>query len=516
LPTENSIDPKIGIFIVRPMQRRVLFGLAIGTAIGLAAWCLMPDAVVSRRRDVDEAVYLMVARLLRHGYAPNAFFFDQFWLFPKTLGATFRIFGDSLIVGRLTVFGFSIVGVIGIAVLSYQLGARWAVPVAILAAAAEPLYLKQSRVAMSDIPSAACLTWALVLVIAFQKNRRRFWLALSGVCAAASLTLKPMAIGFVVSLVILVLIQRTQREAGRLRFDLRALAMDLLVFAAAGITTAAPFIDLLHPIDEYTRTIMFHLAERNWLAPTLADRCRALLGFTRQNIPWLGFAAVGVASLRPLPVVGSALLVGELLSTGILLQLPPWLHHYTLLVPLLVVFSVLGLDRGFIALKQTITNLRSQGTIASSTKSLAIMFVMALFIASIDLPRIVRYDHRARYPQPDHLEPALRYLEQNTAPGDYLLSDDVMIPYLANRLVPPSAINLTFAATFKFDQAGGTYLETTLRQYPLAGVIVSARYRRNPQLMSWIESNFPVSTQVGGDNPDTFVARIYSREKETR
>jgi len=57
LPTENSIDPKIGIFIVRPMQRRVLFGLGIGMAIGLAAWCLMPDAAVSRRRDLDEVVY---------------------------------------------------------------------------------------------------------------------------------------------------------------------------------------------------------------------------------------------------------------------------------------------------------------------------------------------------------------------------------------------------------------------------------------------------------------------------
>ena len=97
--------------------------------------------------------------------------------------------------------------------------------------------------------------------------------------------------------------------------------------------------------------------------------------------------------------------------------------------------------------------------IPNSSKSLAMMFVVALFITAIDLPRIVRYDYRAFYPQPDHLEPAIRYLEENTVPGDYLLSDDVMIPYLANRLVPPSAINLTFAATFKFDQKSGTYLE---------------------------------------------------------
>ena len=141
-----------------------------------------------------------------------------------------------------------------------------------------------------------------------------------------------------------------------------------------------------------------------------------------------------------------------------------------------------------------ISSLRRHAALSSSNKLLAMIFVVALFITTIDLPRIVRYDYRARYPQPDHLEPAIRYLEQNTVPGDYLLSDDVMIPYLANRLIPPSAINLIFAATFKFDQTSGTYLETTLRQYPVAGIIVSARYRRNSQLMSWIESNFPVST----------------------
>jgi hypothetical protein len=513
LPTQNSIDPKIDVFIVGPMQRRLLFGLSIGIAIGLATWCLMPDAVVSRRRDVDEAVYLMVARLLGHGYAPSTLFFDQFWLFPKTLAATFRLFGDSLIVGRFTVFGFSLVGAIGVAVVSYQLGARWAAPLSILAIALEPLYLKQSRVAMSDIPSAAFLTWALVLLIAFQKDPRRLWLALSGVCAAASLTVKPLAIGFAVSLVILLLTQRVRRDAGSLCFDLSALVIDLLVFAVFGIITAALFIDLFHPISEYRRTIMFHLAERNWLAPTAADRGRALLGFTRQNIPWLGFAAAGVASLRPLPVIAWALLAGELLSTGILLQLPPWLHHYTLLVPLLIVFSVLGVDRGFIALKQTMTDLGNQAAISKSSKPLAIIFVVALFVACVDLPWIARYDYRAVYPRPQNLEPAISYLEQNTAPGDYLLSDDVMIPYLANRLVPPSAINLTFAATFKFDQTSGTYLETTLRRYPVAGVIVSARYLRNPQLMSWIESNFPVSAQLGGDDPRTPVVRIYSREK---
>ena len=495
------------------MQRRVLLVLGIALATGLAAWYLMPDAVVSRRRDIDEGVYLMVARLLNRGYSSSTFFFDQFWLFPRTLVEVFRWFGDSLVVARLTVFGFSLVGLIGMALLSYQVGARWTAPVAILCGAVEPIYLRQSREVIADVPSAACLIWSLVFLLAFQKRGRRLWLVASGAWAGASLIIKPVAIGFAIAFVVLLFIRRARREADGPRFDVAGLTIDLLVFVAAGAIVAAPFADLLHPIEEYRRTICFHLAERNWLVSTAMDRWSALLGFTRRNIPWLAFAAAGIAALRPFRAAVSVLLAGELISTAILLQLPPWMNHYTLLVPVLIVFSIIGLERGVIALKQTIADLRRDRAI-TSRRLLAMIFVAALLITCADLPWIVRYDRRALHPPPDGLEAVVRYLQENTDPGDYLLSDDVMMPYLANRLVPPSAINLSFAATFKFDQTSGTRLETTLRQYSVAGIIASARYLRNPRLMSWIEANFPASTTIRADDTDRVIAHIYRREKE--
>ncbi len=496
------------------MKRRFLVALGIALATGFAAWCLMPDTVVARRgMDPDEAVYLMVARLLNGGHPSSSFFFDQFWLFPKTLAAAFRLFGDSLVVGRLTVFGFSLAGLIGIAVLSHQVGAKWAAPVAILCGAVEPLYLKQSRVAMSDVPSAACMVWALASLLAFQKSRCRFFVVLSGACAAASLVMKPLAIGFAVPLVILLLAPRARREAGRLHLNLTASTADLFVFVAAGIITAACFVDLLHPLNEYRRTIGFHLAERNWLAGTAATRWLALVGFTRRNVPWLAFAAIGIAALRPFSIAAFALLAGELISTAVLLQMPPWLHHYVLLIPPLVVFSVLGLYHGFNALKQWIADIRGHSATSNSRRFLAMTFVGAVIVTSVDLPWIARYDHRALHPEPNNLESIIRHLEVNTALGDYLLSDDVMIPYLAHRLVPPSAINLTFAATFKFDQSSNERLDAMLRQYPVAGIIVSARFQRNAHLMSWIKANFPISTRLGGYD-DTAEACLYTRDKE--
>ena len=178
--------------------------------------------------------------------------------------------------------------------------------------------------------------------------------------------------------------------------------------------------------------------------------------------------------------------------------------------------SVIGVERGVIALKQTIADFRRDHAITDSKRLLAMIFVAALLVACADLPWIVRYDRRLLHPPPDSLEAVVRHLQENTNPGDYLLSDDVIMPYLANRLVPPSAINLSFAATFKFDQTSGTRLETTLCRYSVAGIIASARYLRNPRLTSWIEANFPASTTVRADDTDRIIARIYRREKEKK
>jgi hypothetical protein len=498
------------------MQRRVLLMLAVFAATVFAAWYMAPDAVVSRRSDIDEGVYLMVARLLNRGYATSTFFFDQFWLFPKTIAFAFRFFGDSLIVGRLVVYGFSLAGLVGVAILSYQVGARWAAPAAIVCGAIAPLYLKQSRVAMSSVPGTTCLVWALVALLVFQTTRRRFWLILGGICAGASLTITPLVIGFAVTFAILITATRAQREDGRLHFDLASLTIDALVLIAASTIAAAPFVDLLHPIEEYRRTIGFHLIERNWLASTTADRLTALGGFARQNVPWLAFAALGIAFLRPLPAAGSALLAGALASILVLLQLPPWLHHYLLLMPVLTVFSMIGLERSFIEIRRTIADIGSQRAMPGSRKVRTMSTLIALVIALVDLPWLARHNQRTIHPPTDNSRAVIRYLEENTAPNDYLLSDDAMIPYLANRLIPPSAINLSFAATFKFDQASAKHLEATLRDYPLAGVVAASRYLRNPPLMSWIEATFPVSTRVRADGSDKVIAQIYRSEREKR
>lgn len=497
------------------MRRRSLLLLTPVVTIGLAAWCLWPDTVVARNTDIDEGVYLMVARLIHCGFDTHLFFFDQFWLFPKILSTAFALFGDSLIVGRLTVFAFSLAGLVGMAMLSYQLGAGWTAAIAvILIGAIDPLYIRQSRMAMADVPATTCIVWALVFVFLFQKNRRRIWLTLSGVCVGLSIVLKPFAVGFVVTIIIALFTQRTRRENGRLKFDWAILG-DLLIVAAAAMVSAAPFVDFLHPIAEYHRTVGFHFHERNWLITRVDDRWRGLLVFSRPNVPLLVFAISGIAALRALSMPMIALLGGELVTTAILLEMPPWLHHYILILPPLIIFSVLGFNRGFAGFKHLIVELRSGWRLNFTNNWVAILFAFAVLISLIDVPWLIRYGRRARCPQPLRVDAVVQYVEQNFRPDEYLLGDDALVLYLAGRLMPPSAINFTWGDVLKFDPISFPRFVQVIRDNNVAGIIVSTRYERNPRLMSWIETNFPISTRLGAEHADELNARVYSANKQT-
>ncbi len=474
----------------------------------------MPNRVIARNTDLDEGAYLMVARLLHHGYDTHAFFFDQFWLFPKIITAGFALFGDSLMVGRLIVFVFSLAGLIGVALLSFQLGGRWMVAVAaILIGAIDPLYILGSRMTLADVPAMTCIVWALIFIFLFTTRRSRIWIGLSGLLAGASLVLKPFALGFGVTILIVLLDQRIEREDGRLKLD-RAIFTDLLVFGAAIILVAMPFGNFLHPIDEYQRVIGFHWAERNWMIKRVDDRWRGLVAFGRLNIPLLLFGISGVIALRPLSVSLMALLAGELVTTGILLEMPPWVHHYILILPPLIVFAALGFNRGIDDIKQTIADWRNGERSTPMGKWVAILFGGAMLVTLIDLAWVIKYDRQARFPEPLQVNDVVHYTDDRFQPNQYLMSDDALVPYLAGRLIPPSAINFVFGDVMKFNRPSLLQFEQIVHDNHIAGVITTTRYPRNPQLMSWLDQTFPMSVDVGTKRHDELTARVYSGKQQ--
>lgn len=509
----NALPPRLDV-----SRANLVWLLAIGLALALAARYFLINLMLPESLNPDEGVYLMVARLLGRGYSYNSFFFDQFFLFPQILAAAFRLFGDSAETGRLTVVVFSVAGLLGLAVLARQLGAKWAALLVIVFAAVNHYYLLQSRFAMTDVPSAALMLWALVSMLAFRASGRRVWLAASAAFCVLSLLAKPLTLGLAVPLGYWMLSRRVARVNGRWTFDLRAFVGDAVVLAVVGLLTAAPFLDILNLPGEYARTVGFHWDEKDYYAPTQAMRQLALVSFVSENRMWLGLAAVGAftASWRR-PTLAVPLLVGQALSVILLLQLPPWRNHYMLLTPLVALFAAIGAQDGLAALVSVVRRRRAaaSGTAGRArgrerlALPVALAFLAALALFARDVPQLERYNLAVLFEPAQNATPLARYLRKNLGSDAFLISDDPMVVYLAGALLPPSAINLPYVSTFGFSQIARAKLEESVARYRVQAIVVTGPYKQSAALMQWIQARFPVTSQAGGGASDITYGQIY-------
>jgi hypothetical protein len=502
----------------RPFALRDLFFPAtVLVALFLAFLYLRINLMLPESADPDEGVYLMVARLLNVGYGYNTFYFDQFWLFPQIVATAFRLFGDSAETGRLTVVAFSLFGLLGMALLARQIGFQWAAPLGIVLGVVNHYYLAQSRYAMTDVPSAALMLWSLVCVLQFTARKQRVWLALGGAFCAASLLIKPLAVGFAVPLAIWILAARIERAQTRWHVAWRALVLDGVAFGAGGILLAAPFVDLFDLRGEFIRTVGFHWDEKDWYAPQLALRQLALVSFASENRMWFGLAGLGaVVAVLKNPLRALPLLAAEWLSVMVLVQLPPWWHHYALLAPLLSMFAAIGVCEGAAMVGRTLQTWLRRNTSARRVSAYPALMGAAFFFGVAlwlhDAPQLVRYN-LAVLNEPGHdTTPVVRYLDKNFERRTFLLSDNPMVLYLADMLIPPSAINLPYESTFRFSKLSEDKLSESVTNYNVAAIVVTGSYKHNAKLMAWIQQHFPTSIYVGTGKSDTVEAHIYLPE----
>jgi hypothetical protein len=180
----------------------------------------------------------------------------------------------------------------------------------------------------------------------------------------------------------------------------------------------------------------------------------------------------------------------------------------------LIVFCVLGFDRAVVRFKKFISDFRDRRQPLSGNKWAAILFVIAALASMIDLPWLIKYDWRERWPQPLLVEPVVRHLEQTFGPNDYLISDDALVVYLANRLIPPTAINFVFDDVLRFDPMALPGFERVVREDKVAGIIVTTRYARDRRLMAWLAANCPTPTEIGTYRRDEVTARVYQPNKQ--
>ena len=432
-----------------PSQRHRLFWGGLGALLLLfAVWQWLH--LSGYRWDWDEGVYALTARSVAEG---RHLYGDVFSMAPPlfilSLQCAFKWFGDSIATGRAVIVFYSTLGLLGVGLLAREWGGRLAAWVAVSVLALAPHFYVLSRVIIADTPSLGLACLALWMAVRYERCGRRRWLAGSGLVLAWAMLLK-LSAGLVAPIIVaLVLLhdlngvpvdQRIRRTA------LSRVTRSALVLAAA---TLAPLGIMLwvyptRPLLEQVVVLLWTQQETfvpDWAANAL------LVG---RYLVWDNFNIALNRGLTVLGVVGGVALafrswkdalVWALWASIVLVVLlgyaPLWPH---LLSPLLFPLAVAaGVAIG--SLSQLVrAGLQSGWT--GRRVGLVALLVSAVLVYAYDLPGIVAENaRRGRAPDSDAAAEAIAFIQQQTGPDDYVITDEPLLAYYAHRRVPPNLID---------------------------------------------------------------------------
>ncbi len=146
----------------------------------------------------DEGIRAEQLLLMAAGFRPvKEVFASQGPLSLDVFYPFYLLFGETLAGARLAVVVASVLSVLAVYWTARMVGGRVGGWVAAALLIASPTYLKNSRLALVEIPAMLPATVALGAVLAYQRRGDRRWLIASAVALALALAIKPMVVAVV-------------------------------------------------------------------------------------------------------------------------------------------------------------------------------------------------------------------------------------------------------------------------------------------------------------------------------
>ena len=399
--------------------------------------------------EYDEGAHLMVAWLLSEGHALyTEVASNQLPFLYQPTAWLFAIGGPSAVLARWLEVAFALVGIAAIAAIGRLL---WRPSVGLLAAlflSLEIYYFEGSRIFLGSVASVAVAALALLCALYYRSTGQRRWLIVAGVIFSLGMLIKPLAI-FSGLLIPWAIIARRWQEAtttntGRwARMRLVAWPAVLVDCLVVGLAAAAlPLISLILYDGGalISRMIDCRLATKAHTSRGSSYMVRTITGYVRPNIPLLLLAGLGVvAVVRRRSAGGLWVLMWLLLDIALIFVWRAHSHHLVLLDPplaLLAAFALGGLSHW----------LGARGLRFVQWQAVAALLCLGFWLGSLILnwPGYLSVaPHGLDRPDDRDRWEAVRLLEQVTAPTDFVVSDDLSIPFEARRRVIPQLADVS-------------------------------------------------------------------------
>jgi hypothetical protein len=400
----------------------------------------------------------------------------------------FALFGGTLGAARLGVGLISMFGLFGAWWAGRQLAGAIGGVLTLFFLAASPAYLEASRQSLAEVPSIAPCLLGLAFTVRWFRRATDRWLYLGVLLVTVGVLVKPMAIGAVAPLGLLVL----------LRPGLRPRHVLISAAVVLGVTTV--LVLLMGPTEIYDQMVQYRLSARASGGFDLKRNLKDVVLEPFDAQPGL-FILAGVGALLLLGTrwrSGLALVAWPLTAIGILVSYNP-LHpkHITYIYPGLVMVAGVGLGRAAqIARGDGIKPLRAP--LFTSVIALAALLA-ALPISSV--PSLYSDNPDSVAPEDADLNafdtPAASSLRLLAAPNQFVLTDHPYVALQAQRMVPPQLVDISFGRI----RAGVLTDKDTIyesERFDTKFVLTWAdRLRRMSGIPPWLDRNFVLAQAFG-------------------
>lgn len=388
--------------------------------------------------DNDEGIYLTSFLLIDKGYpAYKETFFSQPPGFLLAVYPGFSALGKTLTSARMTVGFWSIIGLLGLIFIGFELGNVW---IGLLTCAILYLirsYTNQTLTFQSDIIVSAFSLLSFGSVLRFLKSAKPWWLITAGFFLNLAFWTKFDVLLFPVYAVVLLSLTKSVKMS-KLRYRGILSAVSLIFF----LTFILPFG--IKDVFQNSFLLRFQAINESFNPFLLFDYLKQDLVL---SLTLLGIIPLAILSRKKIKLQGGLLILWFVSSfIFFFFYRPLFPHHLAILsIPTALAFSYLLY------------------LVIETRKKLFITTVLlALAISAVNYSNIILKTPN-QILNPDQ-QKALQMIEISTSPNDLMVSDEEILNGISGRLPPPELADLSFVR-IRSGNLSAIYFEELISKY---------------------------------------------------
>ena len=437
----------------------------------------------------DEGVYLMMARLVRLGYAPyTEVYITQGPVFIYSLVAAFHLLGTTTVAGRLVTISYAIIGLLAVALTARELGGELSGLSAVVLLILAPEFFRLSRAAMPDVPTLSMATLAVMSTLCYLRSGCRAWLILAGLGLGIGLLFK-LSIAPTILLVELALLcfQARGPKLRSLKSWPSFICDTVLVLGAAilaGIICLLTF-DWQAFYEQYIATSI--IQPRGTYPLNIASNAHWIGKYLLDNIGLLLLAIGGILTLMGRRSIGGVIVIAwsAIMLLSLVFHTPLFFHHMSILLfPMAILGGCAVGDLG-----ERLCRLRLPTTWRRNITLCIALGVVVGYLFSFPAT-LQEYETLLAAPTLGTQADVTQFVSTITWPDDWVITDDQAVAFEASRNVPPP---LTETSMVRLSAALLTdrQLITVTEDYqPQAVASLSGRFALAPRYLDWVRKHY--------------------------